>query len=65
MEAFGASEAIRQEYGRVAVWRGQGEGPGNGALEELGAEPITSPDQLAHLLNRESEQPPTQLTLME
>ena len=51
----GASEAIRQEYGRVAVWRGQGEGPGNGALEELGAEPITSPDQLAHLLNRESE----------
>lgn len=36
----GATEALRGGFGRVAVWRGAGEGPGNGPLEELGAHPL-------------------------
>jgi predicted Rossmann fold nucleotide-binding protein DprA/Smf involved in DNA uptake len=42
----GATEAIRRGFGSVAVWRGQGEGPGNAKLEETGAIPVTSLDQL-------------------
>ena len=61
----GAKEALRQKYGQVAVWRGRGEGPGNGPIEEMGAQPSTSPDQLVHLINRESKEPPTQLSLIE
>lgn len=61
----GATEAHRHNYGRVAVWRGEGEGPGNAAIEQLGAEPITSPDQLTTMLDRSPTQPPTQLSLME
>jgi predicted Rossmann fold nucleotide-binding protein DprA/Smf involved in DNA uptake len=36
----GATEALRRGYGTVAVWRGEGEGPGNAAIEGLGAAPI-------------------------
>jgi predicted Rossmann fold nucleotide-binding protein DprA/Smf involved in DNA uptake len=36
----GATEALRGRFGRVAVWRGAGEGPGNAALEAKGATPI-------------------------
>lgn len=42
----GATEALRRGFGRVAVWRGPGEGPGNVRLEERGAVPITSLDEL-------------------
>ncbi len=42
----GATEALRRGFGRVAVWRGPGEGPGNAPLEERGAVPITSLDEL-------------------
>lgn len=46
----GAIEALRGNNGIVAVWRGQGEGPGNEALEGDGALPIRDPSQLADLL---------------
>lgn len=36
----GATEALKRQYGRVAVWRGRGEGAGNRRLEELGATPV-------------------------
>ena len=38
-------------YCRVAVWRGLGEGPGNEALENMGATPITDASQLRSILN--------------
>lgn len=48
----GAIEAITDGIGPVAVWRGVGEGPGNGALEERGAIPVRSIDDLEELLGR-------------
>ena len=42
----GAAEALRRGFGRVAVWRGPGEGPGNALLEERGAVPIASIGEL-------------------
>lgn len=42
----GATEALRRGFGRVAVWRGPGEGPGNVRLEERGAVSVTSLDEL-------------------
>ena len=42
----GAAEALRRGFGRVAVWRGPGEGPGNVELQALGAVPVTSLDEL-------------------
>lgn len=39
----GATEAIERRYGPVAVWRGDGGGPDNAALEQAGAVPITDP----------------------
>ena len=44
----GATEAIKRNFGSVTVWRGPGEGPGNRALEEDGAIPITDLDELAN-----------------
>ena len=37
----GATEAIEKRHGPVAVWRGEGGGPDNEALEQAGATPIT------------------------
>ena len=42
----GADEALRRGVGRVAVWRGDGEGPGNAALESRGAVAIRSAAEL-------------------
>ena len=47
----GAAEALKAKFGRVAVWRGRGEGPGNQRLEEKGAIPIDSLDALDELLD--------------
>ncbi len=47
----GATEALDHKFGRVAVWRGPGEGPGNEALERRGAVPISDLDDLGHLLD--------------
>lgn len=42
----GATEAIERGHGPVAVWRGDGGGPDNAALEQAGAVPITDPETL-------------------
>lgn len=47
----GATEAMRGRYCRVAVWRGPGEGPGNEALDDMGAIPITDESQLQSILD--------------
>jgi len=56
----GATEAIKTSNGVVAVWRGDGEGPGNGALERQGAVTIRSSQELAELLNSESFEVPAE-----
>lgn len=47
----GAREALKSGYGPVAVWRGEGEGQGNKALEDLGAHRLVDPSNLASLLD--------------
>ena len=46
----GAVEALRHGIGRVGVWRGPGEGPGNEAIEARGATALRSVDDIAALL---------------
>lgn len=46
----GAVEALKHGFGPIAVWRGPVEGPGNQALEQLGATPVDSLDGLEALL---------------
>ena len=46
----GAVEALKHGYGPIAVWRGPGEGSGNEHLEQLGAMPVGSMDDLERLL---------------
>ena len=46
----GATEALKHGYGTVAVWRGDGEGPGNRLLQEQGARPVSSLDDIESLL---------------
>ena len=59
----GATEAVKGRYCRAAVWRGLGEGPGNEALDDMGAIPITDVSQLRNILDspqsehEESSQP--------
>ncbi len=56
----GAVEAIKQGFGPVAVWRGPGEGPGNSGLEQLGATPVDSLNDLETLLiDAQSDPNPT------
>lgn len=45
----GATEALKHDFGRVAVWLGAGAGPGNAALARLGAVGVSSLDTLAEL----------------
>ena len=47
----GATEALKHGYGSVAVWRGDGEGPGNRLLQEQGARPVSSLDDIESLLD--------------
>ena len=54
----GATEALRHGYGRVAVWRGDGEGPGNERLQQRGATPVSSSDEIESLLDAEPSRPP-------
>ena len=60
----GATEALRAGNGLVAVWRGEGEGPGNTALERQGAVPIETADALSGLLASAPPDPPAQLSLI-
>jgi predicted Rossmann fold nucleotide-binding protein DprA/Smf involved in DNA uptake len=42
----GATEALKKRYGRVAVWAGDGSGPGNDALVRAGGAPIEQPEAI-------------------
>ena len=46
----GGTEALDHKFGRVAVWRGPGEGSGNEALARRGAAPIYDLDGIERLL---------------
>ena len=64
----GASEALKGDYCRVAVWRGSGEGPGNEPLERRGALPLTDTSDLDSMLSgarsgQEQDSPPRQAAL--
>ncbi len=54
----GATEALKNSNGIVAVWRGDGEGSGNTALEQLGAIPIRSVGELSETLETARDAPP-------
>lgn len=60
----GAVEAVKRDYGRVAVWRGEGEGPGNAALEAGGATPFRTVGELWGLMSQDIDPPPEQLTIL-
>jgi predicted Rossmann fold nucleotide-binding protein DprA/Smf involved in DNA uptake len=45
----GATEALRRGFGRVAVWTGDGAGPGNAELVGRGATPVDDFDALTRL----------------
>ena len=51
----GAEQALRGGFGRVTVWRGTGEGPGNAELQEMGALPVTSLDELEAMVLEPAE----------
>ncbi len=67
----GAIEALKRSNGIVTVWRGEGEGPGNAALEHQGAVPIRSVGDLGALSSGEHRDPgaptddPVQLGLLD
>jgi predicted Rossmann fold nucleotide-binding protein DprA/Smf involved in DNA uptake len=54
----GATEALRRRYGQVAVWLGDGSGPGNEAIAGLGAVPVSSFEELKALVTGRHEEPP-------
>lgn len=47
----GATEALKRGYGPVAVWRGDGEGSGNQLLQERGALPVSSLEDIEALID--------------
>jgi|TARA_B100000959_G_scaffold237073_1_gene256241 predicted Rossmann fold nucleotide-binding protein DprA/Smf involved in DNA uptake len=51
----GAIEALRGGFGRVAVWRGPGEGSGNAHLVRRGATPFDNVDQFDEILAEPDE----------
>ena len=51
----GAKEAIRRGFGPVAVWSGDGAGPGNAALVALGGTPITDVHNVFDVTGRPGE----------
>ncbi len=53
----GATEALKNGYGLVAVWRGDGEGPGNESLERRGAIPVASLADIESVLDDEDLPP--------
>lgn len=59
----GACEALDHSIGRVAVWRGEGEGEGNKALERRGASPFETPAEFWDLVRDEPESDPEQLEI--
>ncbi len=66
----GATEALRGNYCRVAVWRGDGEGLGNEPLERKGALPLSDLSDLDRILDtaqseHEKVSPPEQAALFD
>jgi predicted Rossmann fold nucleotide-binding protein DprA/Smf involved in DNA uptake len=61
----GATEALKKTNGRVAVWAGDGAGPGNDALIRLGATPLPSTDKLLDLRPPATSEPSEQLGLLD
>ena len=51
----GAKEALRRDFGPVAVWSGNGAGPGNAALVALGGVAITDVDDVFEVNEQPSE----------
>ena len=47
----GATEALKNGYGRVAAWTGPGSGTGNSALVERGAGELSAVNRLEELLH--------------
>ena len=54
----GAIESLRNGFGKVAVWRGEGEGPGNAELELKGAHGFGDMGKIKQLLEEPEEMPP-------
>ena len=50
----GATESLKHGYGPVAVWRGEGEGPGNELLHQHGAINVSSLAEIESLLDSDS-----------
>lgn len=61
----GATEALKDGNGRVAVWRGIGEGSGNAELERLGATPIRRASDVASVASQPATPRPQQLSLID
>ncbi|MEP7114802.1 MAG: DNA-processing protein DprA [Ilumatobacteraceae bacterium] len=61
----GASEAIRRNFGRVAVWMGEGAGLGNAKLVEAGGVAITDLQDLLDIEAEAGVAPPEQPSLFE
>ena len=61
----GATEALKNSNGVVAVWRGNGEGSGNAALERQGAVSIRSTEELRDLVRVDRPNQPEQLGLLD
>lgn len=53
----GATESLKKDFGRVVVWRGPGEGPGNAPLVVKGGQAITDLDDLLDLPPPSSAEP--------
>jgi predicted Rossmann fold nucleotide-binding protein DprA/Smf involved in DNA uptake len=56
----GATEALKHNHGKVAVWLGDGAGPGNAKLAELGAIGVTDVGSLDAIASAETVSPAAQ-----
>ncbi|MEE8485883.1 MAG: DNA-processing protein DprA [Acidimicrobiia bacterium] len=61
----GATEALKKQNGRVVVWTGDGAGPGNSALVDLGGIALTSPDLVLDVSPDNQAAPAEQLGLLD
>ena len=61
----GATEALKKDNGQVAIWTGDGSGPGNEDLIRLGATPLATTDELFNLQPTNKSEPTEQLGLLD
>ncbi|HTQ16778.1 DNA-processing protein DprA [Mycobacterium sp.] len=54
----GATEALKNKFGRVAAWTGSGAAAGNGALIDLGAQELSDTAALDRLLSADDDPAP-------